>query len=79
MFVCGVPIAYLPPRVLVAGAGEHGGGAAQRHDLQVLAAELGRHGELLPALPARLALAELRHHRRVVGHLATLPISQPDA
>lgn len=67
----GAPLAaYLPPRVLVAGAGEHGGRAAQRDHLQVLPPELGGHRELLPALPACLALTELSHHGRVVGHLA---------
>lgn len=60
---------YLPPGVLVPAAEELCGGAAERHDLQVLPAELGGHGELLPAAPARRALAVLREHRRVVGHL----------
>lgn len=60
---------HLPPGVLVPGTGEHGGGSAQGDDLQILPAELAGHRELLPALPARRALAELRHHGRVVRHL----------
>lgn len=62
-------ITNLSPGVLIAGVGEERGGLSQRDDLQVLAAELARHGELLPALPARRALAELRQHRRMMGHL----------
>lgn len=66
--------AYLSPRVFVSGAREHGGRAAQRYNLKIFPPKLGGHGELLPALPARLPLAELRYHRRMMGHLATTQI-----
>jgi hypothetical protein len=60
---------HLSPGVFVPGADKGGGRAPHRDDLEVLPPELGGHGELLPALPARLPLAELRHHRRVVRYL----------
>ena len=59
----------LPPGVVVAGLGELQVGDAEGLHLQVLAPELGAAGELLPAGPAEVGLAVLRHHRRVVQHL----------
>lgn len=57
----------LPPREPVAVV-EFDVRRTQRYDLQVLPPEFRRHGEFLPALPPP-ALAPLRHHRRMMGHL----------
>lgn len=63
---------HLAPRVVVARLFEIQVGDAERYDLQVLAPELARHGELLPQLPVA-ALAVLGQHRRVVTHLQRTP------
>jgi hypothetical protein len=60
----------LSPCVVIAGSGELEVGDAQGLDLQVLALELGPHGEFLPALPEPVsAFAKLSNHWRMMRHL----------
>lgn len=71
MIKASIIVSYLSPRVSVVRLIEADGSAPQRDHLQVFPAELGGHGELLPALPASRALAPHRDHGRVVRYLAT--------